>query len=311
MASIELVKGSDGSGNASVATVQSSRAALASTIIVDTVLGINPAGFAGSMGTPHTFTDPITSETITVISEATAVDFTGHVDGSNLEIDDIAPGYTDAGSEVGDIVIIRPTTQWSDNVAEVLEVAHADDGNIATDTIAEKTPAAGVTVDGMKVKDSYVVGSATSGIKNASLGTEAGGLGAAWQAWTPTLTNITNTNGTLNCVYIQIGKTVHFSFKFTLGSSSAVGTDPQFTLPTTPLSTTYAFATRPTIGNAQFYDSGSGYIGYVVLFAAATAQFQAVTTGNPTGSFATVTATAPFTWATADILQAIGTYETT
>lgn len=130
MASIELIKGSDGSGNASVATVQSTRAALASTIVVDTVVGINPAGFAGSMGTPHTFTDPVTSETITVISEATCVDFTGHVDGSNLEIDTIAPGYTDLGSAIGDIIIIKPTTQYADNLAETLEVAHDDDGSL-------------------------------------------------------------------------------------------------------------------------------------------------------------------------------------
>lgn len=140
MASIEQIKGSDGSGNANLATVQSTRAPLASTIIVDTVLGINPAGFAGTMGTPHTFTDPITSETITVISEATAVDFTGHVDGSNLEIDDIAPGYTDAGSEVGDIVIIRPTTQYADNVAEVLEESHNDDGTLNIAALAQIYP---------------------------------------------------------------------------------------------------------------------------------------------------------------------------
>lgn len=135
MASIELIKGSDASGNANLATIQNTRSPGASTIIVDTVLGINPAGFSGTMGTPHTFTDPITSETITVISEASAVDFTGHVDGANLEIDDIAPGYTDLGSAVGDIVIIRPTTQWSDNVAEVLEVAHNDDGSLKNNSV--------------------------------------------------------------------------------------------------------------------------------------------------------------------------------
>ncbi|MES2367794.1 MAG: phage tail protein [Pseudomonadota bacterium] len=141
MASIEQIKGSDGSGNANLATIQNTRSPGATTIIVDTVLGINGAGFMGSMGTPHTFTDPVTSETITVISEATAVDFSGHVDGSNLEIDDIAPGYTDAGSAVGDIVIIRPTTQWSDNVAEVLEAAHNDDGTLNTTAIHSATPA--------------------------------------------------------------------------------------------------------------------------------------------------------------------------
>lgn len=141
MASIQQIKGSDGSANASVATVQSSRSPGASTIIVDTVLAINPSGFAGSMGTPHTFTDPITSEEITVISEATCVDFTGHVDGANLEIDDIAPGYTDLGSEVGDIIIIRPTTQYADNLAEVLEESHNDDGSLNDSAIHSVLPA--------------------------------------------------------------------------------------------------------------------------------------------------------------------------
>lgn len=137
MPSIDKLRASDGSGNASVATVQSTRSGGASTIDVDTVLGIN-TNFFGTMGTPHTFTDPITSETITVISEATAVDFSGHVDGSNLEIDAIAPGYTDNGSAVGDIIIIRPTTSYANNIADVLDVAHNDDGTIKNDAITTK-----------------------------------------------------------------------------------------------------------------------------------------------------------------------------
>lgn len=156
MASIEFIKASDGSGNANVATVQNTRSALASTIIVDTVAGINTAGFSGSMGTPHTFTDPITSETITVISEATAVDFTGHIDGSNIEIDTIAPGYTDLGSAVGDIVIIRPTTQWGDNVAEVLEVAHDDDGTLKAGAVDNAAVLASDVVTTAKILDSNV-----------------------------------------------------------------------------------------------------------------------------------------------------------
>lgn len=138
MQSIEIVKGSNGSAPASVATVQSSRSMGATTLDVDTVAGINTGGFAGSMGTPHTFTDPITSEVITVISEATCVDFTGHVDGSNLEIDDIAPGYTDAGSSVGDIIIIRPTTQYADNLAAVLAESLNDDGSIKDAAISDE-----------------------------------------------------------------------------------------------------------------------------------------------------------------------------
>lgn len=133
--SIERIKGSDGTDNAAMATVQSSRAPLASTIVVDTVLGWNEGGFEASMGTPHTFTDPITSEIITVIDEATAVDFTGHIDSGNIEIDEIAPGYTDGGSEVGDIVIIRPTTNYANNVADLLDVSHEDDGTLKANTV--------------------------------------------------------------------------------------------------------------------------------------------------------------------------------
>lgn len=138
MPSINLIKASDGSGNAAVATVQTLRAAFSTTIDVDTVQGF-PTTFMGSMGTPHTFVDPITAETITVISEDTAVDFEGHVDGSNLEIDTIAPGYTDGGSAVGDIVIIKPTTEWADNVAAVIAVSHNDDGTIKNDAITSET----------------------------------------------------------------------------------------------------------------------------------------------------------------------------
>lgn len=137
MASITSLKASDGTGNASVATVQSVRSPLATTLVVDTVQGIN-SSFHATMGTPHTFVDPVTSETITVISEATAVDFKGHVDGGNLEIDTIAPGFTDNGSAVSDIVIIKPTTQWADQVADVLDVAHNDDGTIKNDAITTK-----------------------------------------------------------------------------------------------------------------------------------------------------------------------------
>ena len=161
MASINLIKASDGTGNASTATVQTVRNSGVTTIIVDTVNNI-PATFMGSMGTPHTFVDPVTSEEITVISEATTVDFTGHVSGANLEIDSIASGYTDLGSAVGDIIVIRPTTAWADNIATVLAVAHSDTGAITTNAIAEKTAAAGVTIDGVLLKDGYIYGKAVA-----------------------------------------------------------------------------------------------------------------------------------------------------
>lgn len=136
MKSIAYIPGSDGAANASLMTVSTVRAPLASTILVNTVANV-PDKFFASMGTPNTFIDPITGETITVISEATAVDFAGHIDGSNIEIDAIAPGYTDNGSEVGDIIVIRPITEWANNIHDLLAEAHQDDGKLKVTALDE------------------------------------------------------------------------------------------------------------------------------------------------------------------------------
>ena len=154
MPSINLIKTSDGTGNAAVATVQSSRSPLATTIIVDTVNNF-PSTFMGSMGTPHTFVDPITAEEITVISDATAVDFTGHVDGTNLEIDSIAPGYTDLGSSAGDIIVIRPTSEYGNNIASVLAVSHNDDGMIKTGILTASNSTAGANIETWRSEDVF------------------------------------------------------------------------------------------------------------------------------------------------------------
>lgn len=151
MQSIAYIPGSDGVANASLMTISTVRAPLASTILVNTVANV-PDKFYGSMGTPNTFTDPITGETITVISEATAVDFAGHVDGSNIEIDEIAPGYTDNGSAVGDIIIIRPVTEWANNIHNVLSQSLDDDGTIKDNAINDEAMFAD-SVDPVKRSD--------------------------------------------------------------------------------------------------------------------------------------------------------------
>lgn len=195
MASIDQLRASDGTGNASVATVQSTRAPGASTIVVDTVANIN-TNFIGSMGTPHTFIDPVTSEEITVISEETAVDFKGHVDGSNLEIDTIAAGYTDAGSAVGDIVIIKPTTQWGDAVAEVLEVAHNDDGTPKDDSIDSMLIFSSLVRDNIVGAQGHLInGKIVTSVASNNLTVAIKGLDG-------------NNPSATNPVYVRIGDTV-------------------------------------------------------------------------------------------------------
>lgn len=140
MQSIASLRASNGAANASVVTVQSIRSPGAATIAGNTVTGLPPF-FIATMGAPHTFTDPVTGETITIISDATAVDFAGHVNGSNLVIDTIAPGYADTrGSLVGDIVVLRPTTFYADTLANVLAQSHNDDGSFKADSIVSEVP---------------------------------------------------------------------------------------------------------------------------------------------------------------------------
>ena len=134
MKSLAYIPASDGSGDASLMTITQVRTAPATSITVNTVAGV-PRKFFGTMGTPHTFNDPVTGETITIISEATAVNFAGHIDSGKVEIDAIAPGETDIGSKVGDIIVIRPTTQWANNLHDVLAESLNDDGSLKAKSV--------------------------------------------------------------------------------------------------------------------------------------------------------------------------------
>lgn len=171
MQSLLYVKGSDGTANASQMTVTTLRNALATTILVNTVTGAPAGGFFGSMGTPHTFVDPVTGETITIISDATAVDFAGHISAGTVIIDAISPGYTDAGSKVGDIVVIRPVTEWTNNIYNVLNQSFNDNGSFKADSIVDATPFADLVDPVLRAAEQqvfdYVAG---GGVQLAGLG---------------------------------------------------------------------------------------------------------------------------------------------
>lgn len=152
----------------------------------------------------------------------------------------------------------------------------------------------------------------SSVVTNASLKTGAGEPGGAWDTWTPTLTNLTLGNGTLTAKYKKIGKTIHFKFILTLGSTSSVGTNPYFTLPETAASD-YVGAATPeyaNIGFAKFLDSGtSNFSGFTNLRTTTTAAPQLANASSTYLQVAVPSATAPFTWGNGDALFSVGTYE--
>lgn len=174
---------------------------------------------------------------------------------------------------------------------------------LTVDSIAEFTATAGVTIDGMLIKDN-TVGPGT--ITPAGL---VAGTGSSWvlQNWTPTWTNLTIGNATTVYKYTQIGKTVHFSLAVTLGSTSAVGTNPIFTLPVT---STPVYATAQPMGYGRLTDAGTLTHPAAVLHNSTTSAYFVTYDANSTFVRESVpSATNPFTWTTADVIQLYGTYE--
>ena len=130
-----------------------------------------------------------------------------------------------------------------------------------------------------------------------------------WQSWSPTLANITIGNGTIDAKYIQIGKTVYFRFTLVLGTTTAMGSIPTFTLPIT--SAAYTGSTNATpIGVLNSYDNGTNnYSGVVIRNSTTVALMRTHQVSGSNVIQANITATVPFTWGSTDEISAWGAYE--
>lgn len=127
-------------------------------------------------------------------------------------------------------------------------------------------------------------------------------IGGAWQDWNPT---VGMTGGAVTFAkYIQIGKTVHFRFKYTY--TGAAGGTWTITAPVTgafstmhdSLHTSTKFVISSSyLGMSRFEPDGNTIVSYVM---------------NTSGTYATVTApsaTIPATWANNSVFSISGTYE--
>jgi hypothetical protein len=153
-------------------------------------------------------------------------------------------------------------------------------------------------------------GIANAAIKPNHLITSASTLNTwAWDSWTPTLTNMTLGNGTVTAKYSQIGKTVRFRFVFVLGSTSAMGSIPQFSLPVT--AATHAGSLDSLVmGVANAWDTGSNNFDCVtVLHTTTTVIIRVINAASTYALQANISSLIPMTWTTNDELIATGTYE--
>lgn len=201
-----------------------------------------------------------------------------------------------------------------------INTAIINNPTLKTDTIAEYTAAAGVTIDGLLIKDSklatndsVVTANVTdSAITPAKLLSGAGGSWA-WQSFTPTLNNFTLGNGSKAGYYTQIGKTVIGRVYVLCGSTSAFGTGMSIDPPITP-ATHYSTTSRhQPAGLCIMHDSGLVvYFGRLYWDSATAAGKMNVNVDNASGTYVsitTTTATIPFTIAANDTLGFSFEYE--
>lgn len=149
-----------------------------------------------------------------------------------------------------------------------------------------------------------------AGLSSYTLTTIAFPVGiAAWASYTPTLTNLTAGDGTNAGWYMKIGRTVHWHWKFTWGSTSAITSTPvQITLPAAP-GVNYAGQT-PNMGLVACIDTGgSTSYGAVWLSSGSTCNLQVFSASGTYLTGATISATVPHVWNATDVIEAWGTYE--
>jgi len=278
---IDLIRASNGSGEAVRSVVTNPRTIGSTTLDVDSLTNYNTE-FICTSG------DLLADGTL---DPATVTVFYGTKNVSQIIIDGFAPGYSDLGNTVGQVVVCKPTTAWADNIADTLAVTLNDDGTLKTDIVTTA-----------KILNSNVT--------NAKLATGAGQPGGAWTSFTPTLSGrLNDSKWTKTCSYTQIGKTVHYKLELVASNATPMdgGTaDAIFTLPVTSIS----YVGNPIIGDVRCLDSGTAaWYGFVEYVSTTTAYIRLINAAATYAQPGAITSTVPFTWTTSDQIIVIGTYE--
>ena len=125
----------------------------------------------------------------------------------------------------------------------------------------------------------------------------------AWTSFTPTLTNVTEGNGTKTAYYNRIGRIIHWHVIFTLGSTSAITGSPNVALPVTAARTLQ----RPTDG--MLFVGGFLHACMAYMSSTSVVTLLALDTSTTYGRHTSISATVPGTWTTSDYFACGGTYE--
>lgn len=123
-----------------------------------------------------------------------------------------------------------------------------------------------------------------------------------WTSFTPTYSGFTVGNATVSAKYNQIGKTVHYTGRITLGSTSSVGGSFVVALP-------IANNGFETYGWARITDAGTAYLTSAISMGSVNFGFTVLSTSTNYSFQSNVTSTVPMTWTTGDEVNWYITYE--
>jgi len=198
----DYIHASNGDGIAATAIVTTVRGIGSTQLIVDTVLNWPHNGIALSENVDGT------NKTV----------FRYHLDGSIITIETFAPGYSDIGNEIDQIVLLKPTAEWANEIADAINTL---DTEVATATLTEISTAeidAGTATDlraitGRRVQYiiskiqaavfllAHPVGAIYTSVDSANPGTANGGTWVAWGAGRVPLAM--GNNGTTNYTTVE------------------------------------------------------------------------------------------------------------
>ena len=147
--------------------------------------------------------------------------FTGTIDTSGVQVTNVVwTAGTNTTHAAGATVVDYATATHISMITKGLLVEHKQSGAHSDITADSITMNASGSVDfsNAQIDTADIADSAITPEKLIS-GT---GSNWAWQDWTPTYTNFSLGNGTVDARYTQIGKTVHFTISIVLGSTSSM-----------------------------------------------------------------------------------------
>lgn len=221
-----------------------------------------------------------------------------------------------ASSTLADIATAQTFTNKT-ITAPAITGGTIDNSTITVDSIAGHSSATTVTVANLQIvngvlnsANAVTATSIAAGAVQPQALTSGTGTGWAWSSWTPTWTNLTPGNGTIEAKYSQIGKTIIARCSIVFGSTTTISGALSFSLPVTSTSYNGIGSSIFPLGVGEINDSGTArFVAEITLASTTTVLIQVSSAGSTYVSGTALSSTVPMTWTTNDGLFLTFVYE--